>query len=153
MTLRFANADEVVAAVGTSLGTTEWEPVSSDDVAAFGHATRALEPVHFDGPAAEASPYGVPVVHGYLTLALATHFLIELVDIHGFIGINYGVDRARFPAAVPVGARLRATGTLLAAERFGDGIKTSIELVYECDATEKPPCVATVLSVLIPEPT
>jgi acyl dehydratase len=150
MAALFRGRDDLLARVGEDLGVTDWEPVRPEDIASFASATRAFEAIHFDSPQAPRI-FDTPVAHGYLVLSLATHFLSELVDIHGLVGINYGLDRVRFPAAVPVGSRVRATGTLMAAEHFRDGAKMTVELTFECDATEKPPCVATVLSLLLPD--
>ena len=150
MTATFNGRDELLRRVGEPLGVTDWEPVRPEDIAAFGRATKALEPIHFDTPEAHGL-FGGPVAPGYYTLSLSSHFLSELIDVHGLVGINYGVDRVRFPAPVPVGSRVRAAGRLVGAEPYGDGAMTRVELVYESDAGDDPVCVAVVVSLLLPD--
>lgn len=134
------------------LGLTDWVDVRSEDVAAFGQATRAKEWVHFDTErAVRESPFGVPVAHGYLTFSLCTHFLGQLISISlPSVALNYGCDRLRFPAAVPVGSRVRAHGRLLSATRHSPGVRTCVHVTVECDAASKPACVADVLSLIVP---
>lgn len=97
--------------VGEDLGVTSWQTVTQADIQMFAHATRAHEWIHVDVERCAAeSPFGRTVAHGYLTLSLATVFVTELLggEDQGVIGVNYGLDRVRFPAPVPVGSRVRA---------------------------------------------
>jgi acyl dehydratase len=139
--------------VGRPLGTTGWETITQADVQRFADATRAHEWIHLDPErCARESPFHVPVAHGYLTLSLATRFITELLGgVGGAVGVNYGVDRVRFPFPVPVGSAVRAHGTLLAANATDKGIRTVIELVYETEAAPRPPCIAEVVSLLVPD--
>lgn len=148
----FASADELVGAASCPLGTSGWITPTQDDVIRFGDVTRARQWIHVDAERARREgPFGVPVVHGYLTLSLATWFLNELLAVEGLtVGVNYGIDRARFPAPLPVGAPVRATGKLVRAERQGDGVRTVVELVCETEGGGKPVCVADVVSLLLP---
>ncbi len=122
------------------------------DVQNFADATNAHEWIHVDVDRARSeSPFATTVAHGYPTLALATPFVMELLEVdEPVIGVNYGLDRARFPAPVPVGRRIRAHGVLKAVERKGPGVQTLVELTYETEGAEKPPCVAEVLSLTLP---
>lgn len=106
----------------------------------FADATRAHEWIHLDVErCARESPFGTTVAHGYLTLSLATRFVTELLEgAGGTIGINYGLERVRFPAPLPVGSRVRAHGTLSAATTQDAGIHTVIELVYEAEGAQRP---------------
>lgn len=149
----FTTLDAVAAAAPRDLGTTEWVTVTADDVAKFAEATHAHEWIHVDAERARReSPFGTTVAHGYLTLSLATKFITELFGAPEEVAlpVNYGLDRVRFPAAVPVGSRVRAHGRLIAAERVEVGLQTVVCLTYECDVTDKPPCVAEVVSLLLP---
>ena len=152
MALRFDSLEQLLAASRAELGRTDWVTVSQDDVASFADATRAHEWIHTDPErAAREGPFGTAVAHGYLTLALATHFQTQLLQSPpGFVGINYGLERVRFPAPVPVGSRVRALGELVGATPFAAGARTLVRLTYECDATEKSPCVADVVSLVVP---
>jgi acyl dehydratase len=138
--------------VGSLLGVTSWECISQDEVVSFGRVTRATEWIHSDAErAAREGPFGVPVVHGYFVLALATHFVTQLLgpDL-GVTGVNVGLDRVRFVRPVPVGSRVRARGTLLSADATELGWRTVVELVFECSVGEQPVCVAQVVSLLVP---
>ena len=138
--------------VGQRLGTSRSELITQQDVQWFADATRAHEWIHVDPQrAAREGPFGTTVAHGYLTLSLATPFVTELLGVgDGVVGINYGLNRVRFPAPVPVGSRVRAHGTLRSATPDGPGMRTVIELVYEVEGGDRPPCVAEVVSVLLP---
>jgi acyl dehydratase len=148
----FATLDEVLGAAGSDLGVTRWHTVTQEAVQHFAEATNAHEWIHVDVERARREgPFGTTVAHGYLTLSLATPFLTELLDVRGgAVGVNYGIDRARFPAPVPVGRRVRARGVLRSAERGGGGVRTVVELTFEVEGGERPPCVAEVVSLLLP---
>jgi acyl dehydratase len=141
------------ARVGEDPGSTGWQTLSQADIQMFADATRAHEWIHVDVErCAQESPFASTVAHGYLTLSLATAFVTELLggEEQGVLGVNYGLDRVRFPAPIPVGARVRAHGTLRSAIQQGDGVRTVVELIYEVQGAERPPCVAEVVSLLIP---
>jgi acyl dehydratase len=143
---------ELPARVGEDLGEMGWQTITLQDVQWFADATRAHEWIHLDVVrSAKESPFGATVAHGYLTLSLATLFVTELIRAEaGIVGINYGLNRVRFPAPVPVGSRVRARGSLRAAACEGEGIRTVIELVYEIEGSVCTPCVAEVVSLLLP---
>ena len=138
--------------VGQDLGTSRWELITQQDVQGFADATRAHEWIHIDTErAARESPFRTTVAHGYLTLSLATAFVTELLGARdGVVGINYGLNRVRFPAPVPVGSRVRAHGTLRSVTPDGPGMRTVVELVYEIEGGDRPACVAEIVSVLVP---
>ena len=103
-------ADEVRAAVGRHFGYSEWLEITQERVNLFAEATGDYQWIHVDVERAKKeSPYGGPIAHGYLSLSLSNMLVPTVIEFDGFsMGINYGVDRVRFPAPVPVGARLRA---------------------------------------------
>lgn len=140
-------ADALQAAVGTTLGTSPWLHVDQGRIDTFADATGDHQWIHTDPARAADGPYGGTIAHGYLTLALTNWFLPQIVEVRGFsAGVNYGVDRVRFPAAVPVDSRLRATVDLVAADDVSGGIQTTMRITVECDATERPVCVVDALS-------
>jgi acyl dehydratase len=144
----FANPDELLGAVGTDLGATDWMEITQDRVNTFADATGDHQWIHVDPErAARESPFGGPIAHGYLTLALTNLFLPELIEVQGIsMGVNYGVNKARFPAPVPVGSRVRGTGRLDGAEEVADGVQTTIVITVEIEGAAKPACVVESLS-------
>jgi acyl dehydratase len=152
MAKRFNTLDALVAAAPCELGTTDWVTVSQEDVSQFAAVTRAREWIHTNvDRAAREGPFGTTVAHGFLTLSLATHFQTELLDVpDDLVGVNYGVQRARFPAPLPVGTRVRAAGGLIESELAGTGARIVVRLVYEAEGGGKPPCVAEMISLVVP---
>lgn len=150
--MRFDSISGLISSPLVDLGVTDWIPVSRTDVVDFARVTRAPEWIHVDEPRARReSPFGTTVAHGYLTLSLATFFVTQLLQVDGLgLGVNYGLDRVRFPAPTRVGSRVRAAGALVSADAEPVGARTVVELVYECDAADKPVCVAQVVSLLLP---
>jgi acyl dehydratase len=135
------------AAVGSTLGVSDWLEVDQARVDLFADATGDHQWIHTDPAKAADGPYGGTIAHGYLTLALTNWFLPQVVEVQGFsAGVNYGVDRVRFPAAVPVGSRLRASVDLVAADDVAGGVQTTMRITVECDATDRPVCVVDALS-------
>src|SRR3954462_9185013 len=117
MTKTFASPEDLLDATGTELGPTDWITITQDQINAFAEATLDNQWIHVDTERAKAGPFGAPIAHGYLTMSLAAHFLSQLVHVSGIsMGINYGADKVRFPAPVPVGSRVHARGELLDAK-------------------------------------
>jgi len=146
----FDSAAAVRAAVGRDLGATDWMEVTQQRIDQFADATGDHQWIHVDPLRARDGPFGVTVAHGYLTLALANLFLPRLVHYeHLVMGLNYGCDRVRFPAPVPVGARIRGEGRVMAAEPVGqDSVQVTIRLTVAVEGQHKPGCVADTISRL-----
>lgn len=144
--------DAVRAAVGTHLGFSDWEEVTQDRVDLFAEATGDHQWIHTDVERAKAeSPFGGPIAHGYLTLSMSNEFLPRIVEVRGVsMGVNYGVDKVRFPAPVPVGARVRAGVELVAVEDVTGGIQTTMRVTIEIEGGTKPACVIEALSRFYP---
>lgn len=144
----FASPVDLLAAVGTELGPTAWLLVDQARVDGFADATGDHQWIHVDPHRAAAeSPYGGTIAHGYLTLALTNLFLPQMLEVRGIsMGVNYGADKLRFPAPVPVGARVRGRGTLAAAVEVPGGVQTTIVVTVEVEAQDKPGCVVHSLS-------
>jgi acyl dehydratase len=149
----FADIDALTRAIGSDLGVSEWRLVTQEHVNMFAEATNAHEWIHIDVErASRESPFGRTVAHGYFTLSLATSFVTQLLDVRApLLGINYGLNRVRFPSAVPVGTRVRAQGRLKHVEPSPAGLQTLVELTYELEDGGKPPCTAEVVSLLRPQ--
>ncbi len=143
--------DELEALVGTELGTSGWVQVTQEMVNAFSDVTGDHQWIHQDVERARRElSSGGPIVQGLLTLSLIVKFRNEIADIRGVTRvINYGLNRVRFPAPVPVGTSLRGTQTLIAAERRSPTTLRAISsMVVEAEGIEKPACVAESLSLL-----
>jgi acyl dehydratase len=140
--------DEVRASVGTHFGYSDWLEITQDRVNLFAEATGDFQWIHVDVERAKKeSPYGGPIAHGYLTLSLSNMLVPKVVRMDGFqMGINYGVDRVRFPAAVPVGARIRAGVEMLEVTDVAGGLQTRVQITMEVEGSEKPACVIESLS-------
>jgi acyl dehydratase len=143
----FDSADKVLAAVGQTLGSSDWLSITQDRVNTFAEATDDHQWIHVDPVRAAAGPFGACIAHGYLTLSLVSRFLPEIVEVRMKMGVNYGCDKVRFPAPVRVGSRIRGVGQLLAAERTQDGgVQATIRVTVEIEGGDKPACVADTLS-------
>jgi acyl dehydratase len=146
--LTFHTLDDLRAAVGTHLGWTDWLEISQERVNLFADATGDHQWIHVDVARATAeSPFGGPIAHGYLTLALSNLFLPQLIAVPAAsAGINYGTDRVRFPTPVPVGSRIRAGAEITAVDEIAGGLQTTITITMQVEGQDKPACVIESLS-------
>ena len=133
--------------VGSDLGVSGWRTVEQDDISTFARLTRDEQWIHVDPDRARSGPYGRTVQHGFFTLGLATGLLWEVCVVEGFaMVINYGLNKVRFPAPLPVGSRVRMRVNLLTAtalgEPAGDAAEAVYRLVYDVEGETKPCCVA-----------
>ena len=143
----FDNAEAILAAVGQKLGSSEWLTITQERVNLFADATDDHQWIHVDPVRAKAGPFGATIAHGYLTLSLVSRFLPQIVDVRMKMGVNYGSDKVRFPNAVKVGARVRGTGELIAAEKTKDGgVQATIRVTVEIEGESRPGCVADTIS-------
>jgi acyl dehydratase len=134
--------------VGKDLATSDWLTVDQDRIQRFAEATDDHQWIHVDPERAGSGPFGACVAHGYLTLSLLAQFMQQTVTVDGAtMGVNYGLNKVRFPAPVPVGSRLRAHIKLLAAEPVQpDGMQMTWGVTVEREGSDKPVCVAESLS-------
>jgi len=138
----FHSVDQVLAAVGTPLGTSDWLTVTQDRVNRFADATDDHQWIHVDTERAANSEFGGTIAHGFLTLSLAARFAPELVDFKFKHGLNYGLDKVRFPMPVRVGSRIRGSGEIAAAEKTKDGgVQVNLRITVEIENQAKPACV------------
>ena len=148
MTTVFESLDEIRAAVGTTLGTSDWFDVTQEEVNLFAEATGDHQWIHVDVErATKESPFGGPIAHGYLTLSLTNLVLPQVLEVRGVsVGVNYGTGKVRFPAPVPVGSRVRGTAELTACDEVAGGVQTTIVITMEIEGGTKPACVVESLS-------
>jgi len=147
----FTTLDEVIAAAGEDLGTSEWITVEQDRVDAFAEATGDHQWIHVDVDRAASGPFGGTIAHGYLTLSLVPWlgsqvFALETPGAR----LNYGVDKVRFPSPVPVGSRVRAHVSITAVTDIAAGKQMQIRYVVELEGSDKPACVAETVVLLLP---
>lgn len=146
MTQAVLDVSELASHTGEALGQTSWRVVTQDDVDAFARMTGDDQWIHVDPDRAKAGPFGTTIAHGYFTLALSTIFLDEVVTIKGAnVVLNYGSNRVRYPAPVPVGSRIRAAVELPAVEDIRGGVQATFRLFYEVEGQQKPGCVADIV--------
>lgn len=147
MTFNFSSADEVIAAIGTKLGPTDWIVIDQARISLFAEATGDHQWLHVDPERAAKGPFGSTIAHGFLTLSLLNMVLPDLfMPTNLDWGVNYGVDRVRFPAPVPVGSRIRISGEILDARDLGNRmVETKVRLSVEIEGNAKPACVADTL--------
>jgi acyl dehydratase len=134
--------------VGQHLGSSDWVEITQEQVDRFADATGDHQWIHVDPErAARESPFGGPIAHGFLTLSLLPMLMPQIIDTRGFrMGVNYGTEKVRFPAPVPVGSRVRASATLDSATPFDGGVQMAITVTVEVEGQSKPAMVATSIS-------
>ena len=144
MTTTVKGLDGLKSMIGQHLGYSDWHEVTQDQVNRFADATGDHQWIHVDPErAAKESPFGGPIAHGYLTLSLAPVLMGSVMRVEGIsMGVNYGLNKLRFPSPVPVGGKLRLGATLAAVEDIPGGAQASVDLVFEVEGQDKPACVA-----------
>jgi acyl dehydratase len=143
--------DQLKSLVAHEMGPTTWLTISEEMVTRFADVTQDHQWIHVDAERArQESPYGVPIVHGLLTLALYPYLGRQLLKINGVSRvINYGANRVRFPNAVAVGARVRARQTVRSVERINaDAVRMTSTFVIESEGQVKPACVAETVALI-----
>ena len=139
--------EEIKGYVGKELGVSDWLDVTQEKIDQFAAVTGDDQWIHIDVERAKDSPFGGTIAHGYYTLSLAPRFSYDMFSFEGFaFGVNYGLNRLRFPAPMPVGGRVRMRAKLLSVEEIPGGAQLATELTFERDGGEKPVCVAESLS-------
>ena len=136
--------DELKAKQGEHLGYSEYVEITQEQVNLFADATGDHQWIHVDVERATAeSPFGGPIAHGYLTLSLLVPLFAEvLVVTDTAMGVNYGLNKVRFPSPVPVGSKVRLTATLKGVEEFPGGLQLTFTCVIEREGGDKPVCIA-----------
>lgn len=136
--------DELKNYVGKEVATTDWIPLTQERIQRFADATEDHQWIHVDRERAKReSPYGSTIAHGFLTLSLLSQFMMQATKVQGIrMAINYGLNRVRFPSAVPAGSKIRARFTLQALKELPEGVETVWSAVVEREGADKPSCAA-----------
>jgi acyl dehydratase len=143
----FENPRDLLGHDGEQLGTSEWLEIDQKRIDLFAEATGDHQWIHVDVERSKTGPFGRTIAHGYLTVSLVATFLPQIVEVRGFsMGINYGSNKLRFPAPVPVGSRLRGSGQLLAVEEINGAIQSTVRVTVEIDGSDRPACVVDTIS-------
>jgi acyl dehydratase len=146
MTVTINGIDGLKERVGDHLGYSGWHEVTQEQVNTFADATGDHQWIHVDVERAKQGPFGGPIAHGYLTLSLGPLLIPQVVRVEGItMTVNYGLNRVRFPAPVPVGSKVRAGVTLTQVEDIAGGVQVTMDIVYEIDGGDKPVCVAQIV--------
>lgn len=147
----FESPAALLGQAGTHLGYSDWIEISQERINLFAEATGDHQWIHVDPERAAGGPFGKTIAHGYLTLSLANLFLPEVLQVENTsMGVNYGCEKVRFPAPVPVGSRLRGGGEIVAAEEVKGGVQVVVRMVLEVEGSERPACVVDTISRFYP---
>ena len=138
----FNGIAELAEAVGEELGSSDWMVVDQERVNAFADATGDHQWIHVDVEKAATGPFGGTIAHGLLTLSLLPTFLHQIYRVDNVsMAVNYGLNKVRLPAPVPVGAKLRATSKLLEVEPLDGAVQAVLSTTIESEGAQKPACV------------
>jgi acyl dehydratase len=146
MTTTIDGIDGLKALAGSHLGYSEWHEITQDQVNLFADATGDHQWIHIDAERAAAGPFGTTIAHGYLTLSLAPMLLTEIFGVDGIaMGVNYGLNKLRFPSPVPVGSKVRAGCLLDQVDDVSGGAQVTLAVTFEIEGGAKPACVAEII--------
>jgi acyl dehydratase len=144
---RFESLEALAACLGQEVGTSEWITITQQQIDEFAEATGDRQWIHVDPVRAAAGPFGSTIAHGFLTLSLLPQMADTAIELGGVrMGVNYGLNKVRFPAPVPVGSRVRGRFKLTAFEPIEGGAQITMEVTMEREGSAKPVCVAESLS-------
>jgi acyl dehydratase len=143
--------EDLKAAEGEVLGSSDWHQVDQDAINGFADVTGDHQWIHVDVERAKETPFGGTIAHGYYTLSLAPMLTAQIMALEGFaFAVNYGVDRVRFPAPLPVGSKVRLTAQLASVQDVAGGAQFALDLTFEREGGDKPVCVARTLVRVYP---
>ncbi|WP_328477464.1 MaoC family dehydratase [Actinoplanes sp. NBC_00393] len=144
MTTTVNGLDGLKALVGQDLGSSEWLEITQERVNTFADATDDHQWIHVDVERAKSGPFGGPIAHGYLTLSLVIPLFSSLLKVEGVkMGLNYGLEKVRFPSPVKVGAKIRLNAKVVSVEEVaGGGVQSTFDFIVEVDGSPKPACIA-----------
>ena len=142
-----ASPADMLAVQGQPLGLTDWLAIEQPRIDLFAEATGDHQWIHVDPLRAKDGPFGTCIAHGYLTLALVNYFLPKVWDVQNLaMGVNYGLDKVRFPAPVKASQRVRGRGELIKVEVAGAALQATVRMTIEVEGGERPACVADTIS-------
>lgn len=146
----YEGLEQLEADLGRHVGYSDWMEITQERIDAFAEATGDHQWIHVDPVRAAEGPYGRTIAHGYLTLSLLPVLGAEVMEIRGFaMLINYGVDKVRFPAPVPVGSRIRAGIELTSLERKSAGVQLGSLVTVEVEGSDRPAVVAETVRMMV----
>ncbi|OBK14965.1 MaoC family dehydratase [Mycobacterium asiaticum] len=142
--------DAFEAHVGEHLGYSDWRRVTQQEIDLFAEATGDRQWIHVDPQKAATGPYGKTIAHGYLTLSLVPVLVQQIYRVSGLsMQVNYGSDKLRFPAPVPVDSRIRAGAELLKVERNDKGGRATVRVTVEVEGSDRPACVVDTIAAMV----
>jgi acyl dehydratase len=149
----FKTPADLKASEGQHLGYSDWLTIEQDRIDTFADATGDHQWIHVDPERAKDGPFGACIAHGYLTLSLVNMFLPQIVVVQRIsMGVNYGADKLRFPAPVPVGSKVRGGGELVKVEEVKKGgVQITVRITVEIEGSDRPGCVVDTISRFYPE--
>jgi acyl dehydratase len=151
MATLFENPSELLQSQGKHLGFSDWLEIDQERINLFAEATGDHQWIHVDPERAAQGPFGKTIAHGYLTLSLANLFLPEVMQVDNVsMGVNYGCEKVRFPAPVPVGSRVRGGGEVVAVEEVKGGVQVVVRMTIEVEGSDRPGCVIDTISRFYP---
>ncbi len=147
----FARPADLLGTEGQHLGYSEWLDIDQQRIDLFAEATGDHQWIHVDPEKAKDGPFGATIAHGYLTLSLANLFLPQVMEVQNVsMGVNYGCEKVRFPAAVPVGCRIRGGGEVVSAEEVKGGVQVVVRMTIDIEGGDRPACVIDTISRFYP---
>ncbi|MEN8723769.1 MAG: MaoC family dehydratase [Alphaproteobacteria bacterium] len=152
MSKTYKTPADLIGQEGTILGPTDWMAMTQDRIDGFADATDDHQWIHVDQDRAKDGPFGTTIAHGYLTLALVNKFLPQMLTVAEFsMGVNYGVEKVRFPNPVKQGARLRGSGEIVKVEEVKNGgVQSTVRITVEIEGEDRPACIADTISRYYP---
>ncbi|MCG5434418.1 MaoC family dehydratase [Mycobacterium sp. MYCO198283] len=140
----FGSVSELTATVGEEIGASDWRTITQESVNQFADATGDHQWIHVDPERAASGPFGTTIAHGFLTLSLLPVLMHDIFTVDGIkLAVNYGLNKVRFPAPVPVGARVRGVTKVVNVDDLGGGtVQVTMSTTVEIDGGAKPACVA-----------
>lgn len=143
----FAKPADLLTSVGKELDNSDWLEITQERINLFADATGDHQWIHVDPEKAKDGPFGACIAHGYLTLSLVNLFLPQIIEVQGFThAVNVGMDKTRFPAAVPVNSVLRGKGQLISVEEIKGAIQSVVRVTVEIQGNDRPACVVDTIS-------
>ena len=147
----FDNPEALLQSEGEHLGYSEWLEIDQQRINLFAEATGDHQWIHVDPEKAAGGPFGKTIAHGYLTLSLANLFLPQVMQVNNVsMGVNYGCEKVRFPAPVPVGSRVRGGGEVVSVEEVKGGVQVVVRMTIEVEGSDRPGCVIDTISRFYP---
>jgi acyl dehydratase len=139
----FESVTELAAAKGETIGQSDWVTITQKEVNLFADATGDHQWIHVDPEQAAKGPFGTTIAHGFMTLSLLPRLLHDIYEVKGIkLAVNYGLNKVRFPAPVPVGSKIRAQSSLVDVDDLGNGaVQATLSTIVEIEGSAKPACV------------